>query len=197
MTYYETLDQLLKDRRGIIKLEDALALGISKPSFYNYVTKKDLEKVAPGIYLSKDDWKDYLYILHLRFEQMIFSHETALFFHDLTDREPLKYEASVKTGSNTSYLKNEGLKVYSVKPALYEVGLTMCETSFGHLIPVYDLERTICDILRNRNNMDVQILRGALRSYLHRRDKDLDTLIRDAELFRVDKILMRYLEVLL
>ena len=39
----------------------------------------------------KDTWVDAMYLLHLRFSQVVFSDDTALFFHDLTDREPLQY----------------------------------------------------------------------------------------------------------
>ena len=46
---------------------------------------------AHGIYLSKDAWVDAMYLLHLSCPQVVFSHETALFFHDLTDREPVSY----------------------------------------------------------------------------------------------------------
>ena len=49
--------------------------------------------------------------LHLRCPQAIFSHETALFFHDLTDREPLAYSITVKTGYNPIWLKHEGFQV--------------------------------------------------------------------------------------
>ena len=46
-----------------------------------------------------------MYLLHLRCSQAVFSHETALFFHDLTDREPLKYTITVRTGYNPSRLQ--------------------------------------------------------------------------------------------
>ena len=57
------------------------------------------------MYLSKDTWVDAMYLLHLRFSQVVFSHDTALFFHDLTDREPLQYTVTVKTGYNPTKLK--------------------------------------------------------------------------------------------
>ena len=53
--------------------------------------------------------------LHLRCGQAVFSHETALFFHDLTDREPLKYTITVRTGYNPSRLQEDGFQVYTVK----------------------------------------------------------------------------------
>lgn len=126
-----------------------------------------------------------------------FSHETALFFHDLTDREPLAYSITVKTGYNPTRLKGEGVQVFTIKAELHEVGLIAMQTPFGHDVPVYDMERTICDLLRSRNHMEMQTFQGALKAYARRKDKDLQTLMRCAKLFRVEKILRQYLEVLL
>ena len=174
-----------------------MSAGITKPVFYNYVHSKELERVAHGIYLSKDAWVDSMYLLHLRFSHAVFSHETALFFHDLTDREPLQYTVTVKTGYNPTNLKEEGVQVFTIKVELHEVGLTTLQTPFGHDVPVYDMERTICDLLRSRSRIEKQAIRDALRIYASRRNKNLRTLMRYAELFRVEKILRPYLEVLL
>ena len=138
-----------------------------------------------------------MYLLHLRCPQAVFSHETALFFHDLTDREPLAYSITVKTGYNPTRLKSEGVQVFTIKAELYEVGLSTAQTPFGHDVPVYDMERTICDVLRSRNHIEMQTFQGALKAYARHSGKDLRTLVRYAKLFRVEKILRQYLEVLL
>ena len=156
-----------------------------------------MERVAHGMYLSKDTWVDAMYLLHLRFSQVVFSHDTALFFHDLTDRESLQYMVTVKTGYNPTKLKEEGVQVFTIKAELHEVGLITRQTPFGHDVPVYDMERTICDLLRSRNHIEMQTFQGALKAYARRKDKDLRTLMRYAKLFRVEKILRQYLEILL
>ena len=185
MGQFEQLDQLLETQDGMLRTAQVVSAGISKPVFYDYVHSRELERVAHGIYLSKDAWV------------AVFSHETALFFHDLTDREPLEYTVTVKTGYNPSKLKAEGVQVFTIKAELHGVGLTTAQTPFGHTVPVYDLERTICDLLRSRNNMEMQTFQGALKMYARRKDKDLRTLMRYAGMFRVEKILRQYLEVLL
>ena len=197
MSQFEQLDHLLKTQDGMLRTEQVVSAGISKPVFYNYVRSRDLERVVHGMYLSKDTWVDAMYLLHLRFSQVVFSHDTALFFHDLTDREPLQYTVTVKTGYNPTKLKEEGVQVFTIKAELHEVGLITMQTPFGHEVPVYDMERTICDLLRSRNHIEMQTFQGALKAYARRKDKDLRTLMRYARLFRVEKTLRQYLEVLL
>ena len=111
MGQFEQLDQLLETQDGMLRTAQVVSAGISKPVFYDYVHSRELERVAHGIYLSKDAWVDAMYLLHLRVEQAVYSHETALFFHDLTDREPLEYTVTVKTGYNPSKLKAEGVQL--------------------------------------------------------------------------------------
>ena len=100
MNRFKQLDQLMKEHSGTIQTFQVLEAGISKPAFYAYAKEKGLEQAAHGVYVAPDAWTDAMYLLHLRCGQAVFSHETALFFHNLTDREPLQYSVTVKTGYN-------------------------------------------------------------------------------------------------
>lgn len=197
MTQFEMLDKLLHENNGMIRTSQAIELGISKEMFYRFASAKALEQAAHGIFVSPDAWMDSMYLIHLRSNQAVFSHETALFFHDLTDREPSPYSITVKAGYNPSKLKEDGIQVFTVKKELHQVGITTAETPFGHIVPTYDMERTICDLVRSRNSIDVQVFTGALKQYVRRQDKNLHKLMEYAPLFRIEKILRNYLEVLL
>jgi hypothetical protein len=69
--------------------------------------------------------------------------------------------------------------------------------TFGNDIKTYNMERTICDILRDRKNQDVAVVSDALKRYVRRSDKDLNRLMKYAGILRIEKILRNYLEVLL
>ena len=56
------------------------------------------------------------------------------------------------------------------------------QTPFGHDVPVYDMERTICDVLRSRSHIEMQTFQDALKAYARRKDKDLRTLVRYAKM---------------
>ena len=138
-----------------------------------------------------------MYRLQIKYTSIIFSHDSALFLHNLSDRDPLQYSVTVPAGYNSQNIKNYGVKVYSVKRELYDLGLTTCKTVFGRDIKCYNIERTICDILRSRNYIDIAILTDAIKKYSKRKDKNIPLLMRFAELFKVAKPLRSYLEVLL
>ena len=194
---FAQLDGLLAEQDGMLQISQAVARGIVKPIFYEYIKERKLEQVAHGIYVSEDTWIDAMFLLHLRCGQAVFSHESALFFHDLTDREPSPYAITVRRGYSTTRLKAEGLSVYTIKPELFDVGVSSGQTPFGHTVPVYDMERTICDLLRSRSRIEIQTFQGALKAYARRKDKNLRALMQYAGMFKVEKILRQYLEVLL
>lgn len=197
MNQFEQLDRLLEKHEGMIRTAQVVAAGFSKPVFYAYAKERNLEQAAHGIYVSENAWLDTVFLIHLRCGQAVFSHNTALFFHDLTDREPFPYSVTVKRGYNTSRLKADGICVYTVKADLHNIGITTAQTPFGHTVPTYDMERTICDLIRYRNEVEMQTFQNALKQYARRKDKNLRTLMQYAARFRVEKILRQYLEVLL
>ena len=197
MTQSEMINKLITANDGMIRTSQVTDMGISKTVLYQYVKENDMEQISHGVYATQDTWIDAMYLVHLRCKQAVFSHETALFFHDLTDREPLAYEITVKTGYNPSKLKEDGIKVYTIKKELHGEGIIMMQTSFGHLVPVYNMERTICDIIRCRNTLEMQASQSALKQYVRRKDKNLRLLMQYAAKFHVDKILRQYLDVLL
>jgi hypothetical protein len=124
MPQFEQLDLLLNEYGGTIQTFQVIDNGISKPIFYSYVKERGLEQAAHGVYVSPDTWTDAMYILHIRCSQAVFSHETALFFHDLTDREPLKYTITVRTGYNPSRLHDD--KYIQLKRIYMKKGLRLC-----------------------------------------------------------------------
>lgn len=45
------------------------------------------------------------------------------------------------------------------------------ETTFGNEVPVYDMERTVCDVIRNRSNIEMQVFQDTLKRYVKRKVK--------------------------
>jgi hypothetical protein len=87
-------------------------------------------------------------------------------------------------------------KRYS-KRELYDLGVITMDSPAGFPVKVYDKERTICDIVRDKPNMDLQVFVGALKGYVGRKDKDLSKLMEYAKALRVDSKIRDYMEVLL
>jgi predicted transcriptional regulator of viral defense system len=197
MNKLELLDTLLQENNGYLKTADAVKSGILRAYLGTYVKDRGLERVAHGLYASKDAWEDGMYIIQTRYPTAIFSHETALYLLNLAEREPIRYSLTLKAGANTSGLTKQGVKVYKVKTDLFDEGLTEALTPAGHIVRTYNPVRTICDLIRSRRNIEIQDLQEAIKGYVRRADKNIPLLLRYAKSFSVEKIVRQYLEVLL
>ena len=139
-----------------------------------------------------------MYRIQSRCPKAVYSHGTALFLHDLTDRTPDFYTITVPNNYNASSLRvRENVQVFYTNSDFLELGTLYATTPQGRKIRTYNLERTLCDISRSRNRMDIGMLTDAWRRYVRRPDKDLVRLMEYARLFRIEKIVRTYLEVLL
>jgi len=187
----------LTDESGILLTGMAVAEGISKPTLYSLIEKNRYEKVGHGIYASPDAWADENYILSLRCPCAVFSHDEALYYHGLVDREPMQQTITVYTGYGTSKLVKDGIKVFTVKKEYLNLGKIIVVDNFGHKIPVYDLERTVCDLVRSRSRFEIQDFQTALKTYVSKKDKNLNRLMEYAKYFRIDRKMREYMEVLL
>jgi hypothetical protein len=191
------LQEFLNKNGGTITTAQANVIGVSNERLRLLVQAGELERVTHGVYISSTDFPDKMYIAQLRRPKMIYSHETALFLHELTDRDPISYSVTVPYSYNAGAIIAEGIVVYSTKKEFHSLGSMQMETMFGNPVTVYGMERTICDCIRSRNKMDIAIVTDALKRYARRSDKNLNTLMEMAEVFRVMKPLRNYMEVLL
>ena len=190
-------ESILKEY-DILTPEIARENDISKYKFYSYVRENSLEHVGHGVYASQDTWLDELFMLHLRCPNAVFSHDEAFYYHGLTDREPLVHTITLYSGYNAHRLVADGkCKVYTVKKELLDFGKTMVIDNCGNEIPMYNLERTVCDLIRSRNSIEIQEFNSVLKSYVARKGKDLNLLMEYATQFRVQNIMRKYMEVLL
>lgn len=185
------------DESEILLAKDAIEAGIPKHILYRYIKEKKFEKVAYGVYVSPETWEDDLYILSLRCPQGVYSHDEALYYHGLIDREPMQRTLTIYTGYGTSRLVADGIKVFTVKKELMDIGKEYVKTCQGHDIPIYNLERTICDLIRSKSRFEIQDFQTALKTYVARKDKKLNKLMEYAQVFHVDKKLREYMEVML
>ena len=195
--YDQTLNSILEANAGIITSAEAQEAGATRPAFSDYVRRRGLEKTSRGVYLDPDVFPDEMALLQKRFPKAAFSHESALYLHDLTDREPMPISVTVDSGYNAGPLKAQGVRIYYTKPEWYEMGLAEVETPSGAKVRAYDKERTICDLIRKRTAFDPAVFRQAIRDYVRSRDKNLARLSDYARAMNVESRVYEVMEVAL
>lgn len=197
MDYITELAAIAAEHGGIIEAKIAAQRGISKAMLYKLCKEDKIHRIVKGQYILPDDMQDELLSISKRSDKIIFSHETALFLHGISDRTPFEHTVTAPSGCIPSAAIKSECKVYYIKPELFELGKTMLKTPAGNEVGAYDLERTICDVIRSRNKLGTETFLAALKMYAASPKKNLNKLNTYAKKMRVEKVLRQYLEVLL
>ena len=193
----EIIRNILKDQNGILLTSDLIKYGIPRTYLSILEKNSEIQRISRGVYSAANYIVDEMVSIQARYKGAIFSHETALYLLELTDRTPLFYSVTVPAVYNATPLKASGAKVYFVNRGLYLLGSITMKSPHGNDIKTFNLERTICDVLRSRNQMDVQFVNEALKKYVIHKDRNIDQLYNYAKQFRIQKIVRETIEVLL
>lgn len=197
MNNQDKLDKLIQKQHGTVLSADLDLYEIPRVYLQMMVAEGKLERVDRGIYVSVDAIEDEMFSMQTKYPKLVFSHETALYLHDLTDRTPFMYSASVPSGYKVVESVAERFKIYYIKKDLYQLGVETVQSSHGNPIKTYNIERTICDLIRSRNRIDGQILNEALKRFVKLKSANLSILMDYAKKLKIDTVLKHYLEVLL
>lgn len=197
MNYNDRIIDLAEKYNGYIVAEEVTANNI--PSIYltKLVDEKRLIRVSRGLYMLPSCFEDDYYRLGIMTKHSVFSLETALYLHNFSDRIPVYYNITVPRNYSGSLLKEKNVKLSYVKQELLDLGAVEIKSPMGQKIRVYDLERTICDIIKFKNKVEPEIFTKALKQYAKSKEKNLNNLVTYAKALNVEKEVRNYLEILL
>ena len=193
----DAIIKMAKENNGIVTTAMIVAAGFSRGNINYLVDKGMIEKSARGVYILPGIWEDEMFNLQNRFKRGIYSHETALFLWDLTDRTPNRYCMTFPANYNLTKPKEENIRCVQCKKALYDLGIAEVTTPGGNTVRAYRIERTLCDILRSHSHVDIQVVTKAFKHYATSSNKNIPVLSEYAKVLKVESKLRSYLEVLL
>ena len=193
----EKIKKLLEaSQDGTITTAQVTEAGLHRSILQELVRSGEVYRFGRGLYVLSDAWEDDFYLLQRKYGRGIYSHDTALYLLGYTDRTPAKYTMTFPKGYNAPSIKQENLLIKRVVPENYTLGVIEMKSPAGNPIRVYELERTLCDILRGSGS-DIQIIGEAMKRYAASKDKNIHKLMQYAAQLRVKPKVLRYMEVLL
>ena len=193
---YQKVRELIEQNNGILSAKEARDKGIQSWYLAKMTRAGELERVGRGIYYDPTfESYDEQYFFQLLNQVCIYSYQSALYLHQLTDRLPFIDEVTVYQGYNAWRIKDQ-VSVHWVSKKHYPIGVTEVKTPMGNPVRVYNKERTLCDILRDRKKQDPEIFSKAFHLYLRQEDKDIWKLRDFAMIFGVEEALEEVLEVI-
>ena len=189
--------ELAQSHGGLVTTAQVVDAGIPRARITDIVRADELVRVQRGVYCLTDAWEDEFLAAQLRFPKGIFSDGTALYLLGYTDRTPFNLSMTFPRSYRATKAREADIEVRTCASDVLDLGLATLKTPYGNEVKGYDLERTLCDMLRGRQDVDVQILNPAMQQYVKSNSKNIQKLLEYASALGVERKMRNYLEVLL
>lgn len=181
---------------GFLRNKDLVDNNIPSVYLTRLVNNNVIERVSRGLYVRTNSLPDDLVILQNKSKNAIYSNMTALYLYGFSDRLPIKYDITVNSGYNGSLQEVDNVNLFYTKKELLNLGEIVYRLDSGNLIKVYDLERTICDVIKNKNRLDQELVNKALRKYFYSKEKNTLKLYEYAKKMKIYKKVRSAFEIL-
>lgn len=180
--------EIIKKNGGVMTSKQLTDKGIARIYLSKMCKEGLIEKVDRGIYATKDYIYDEYYIFQLKYSKTIFSYNTALYLNGMSERTPINMDITVYTEYNPHRFKNF-VNVHKVNKNFFDLGITEKISPQGMKVRVYNLERTICDIIKDKDCMDIELRNKAIKKCINNKDFNANLMFEYAKKMKMyDKV---------
>lgn len=197
MTVNDKILELLGRQNGIVSASDVVSMGFSRNLLSVYVRNGLLTRVKQGYYSLPESIEDDMYTLSLGCKNIVFSHESALFLNGISERTPFEHTVTIPKNTSLAAKVRDKCRCHYVNPDIYNLGIVTRKTIFGNEVRCYNAERTICDLIKAKNKIDIETLTAGIKNYATSKDKNIAQLGSYAAKLNVLKEVQMYMGVLL
>ena len=170
MVYENKILNLFKN--GYLTTKDVVNNNIPRTYLTKLVKEGKIERISRGVYAKKNVLVDEFVVLQSKSKNAIYSNTTALYLYGFSNRIPIKYDITINNGYNGTLQKDNNVNLFYTKKELLDLGVINYKLDSGNIIRVYDLDKTICDIIKNKKKIDAEIFNKAIREYFYSKKKN-------------------------
>ncbi len=197
MNNLEKILKLVEKNNGHITTKEVVNNNLNKMALKRLCDTGKLERIKKGYYTLPNLLIDDYYKIISKSNKAIFSYTTALFLHNLSDRTPLYFDITVPRGYGGSLQNTNNVTLHYVDNNLLNLGVITLKSPLGMPIKCYDIERTICDIIKDRNHIDKEIYTKALKWYAERKEKNLLNLTKYSKKLKIESKVVEIMQVII
>lgn len=112
--------------------------------------------------------------------------------YGLTTQVPQQYDVAIKRGRKVVVPQYPNFKLHNLSENALNLGVAT-EIISGYRVKIFDIEKCVCDAVKFRNKIGIDVCTEVVKNYLRRRDRDISKLMKYAKILRVAKTLEMYL----
>ena len=193
---YDKYIEIINSNGSIITSKDANKKGISRTILSKMVKDKAIERIDYGIYATNKFIYDELFIFQMKHPNTVFSFNTALYLLNKTERTPEKIDITTTRNNSLGYCKNIA-NIHRVNNELINIGKIKILTNTGKEVYSYNIEKTLVDIISNRNSMEIELANKIIRKCIKDKDFNVNNMFQYAKKLKVYDNVRNYMEAII
>jgi len=183
---------LVKKNNGIITTKTITMYNIPRIYLTKLTRENKLYRIARGIYSTEKIIVDPYFKMQNDSKKIIFSHFTSLKIQGIYKNIDKTAHISVPQGYNAKKFNNQKVFYNSLKS--YKAGMINYMYN-GHNIKIYDLERTVCDIIKDHSRFEEIEYNKFINYYFNKTNLNYKKLLEYSKVLRISKIVHHYLSL--
>lgn len=149
-------------------------------------------RIKRGIYATAEQLADTMIDIEAIVSGGVLCLFSAWNVHGFTTSLPQAYHVAVKRGRKISLPTYPRIELHHVTDTMFDIGVEEQIVS-GYRIHIYNKERCVCDAVKFRNKIGMEVCSEVINSYLSRSDRNLSMLMGYADKIRVRRVLEQYI----
>jgi predicted transcriptional regulator of viral defense system len=191
-----SIQEFFDENEGVATMGTLIKSGINHYQINALLDSGAIIKLKHGVYKWQTDevneWEDLTYLV----PRGVLCLFTAAFYYELTTFVSSTYHIAIPKKAKIVLPDYPPIQLYYWDTAAFNLGIV--ETVIQETtIKMYDLEKTVCDIIRFRNKVGIDIAKEVLKNYLKRPDRNLAKLNEYARQLNISTVLSNFLTILL
>jgi predicted transcriptional regulator of viral defense system len=191
--------ELAKANNGYIHTKEVLTNKISAKYLAHMVAIGRFDKIKNGLYRLNDiqisEYESFIEA-SLAIPKGVISLVSALDFYQLSTLNPIAVHVAIDHKAKITVPEHLNIELHYMSQPCFSLGIE--QVSIRNIpVKIYNREKTICDCIKYRNKLGIDLVAEALKNYLNNNIRDLNKLLNYARQCKVEKIIKNYLEILL
>jgi predicted transcriptional regulator of viral defense system len=197
MRQKDRIQTILDENHGYVTSKELSQAGIGTAFVSVLVKKGKLVRIDRGFYALPSWPVDAYLVFQRRYPQFVYSFYSALYLQQMTDKIITDREVTGPNGYHPYSSKPKNCEIHFERNKdLYRLGIIEAKTVFGNAVRTYGKEKTICDLVKNRKEIDSETFVKAMQAYVRLKDKDTVKLLAYAKAMGIEEEVYQIMELL-
>jgi predicted transcriptional regulator of viral defense system len=153
-----------------------------------------VERLKRGVYCYSDTMSDVMIDVDRIIINGVLCMFSAWFHYQLSTQIPQSFNIAIEKNHKAVLPDYPLISLYYWQKKYHELGVVRQKIN-GYTVNIYDLEKSVCDAVKYRTKIGVDVSSEILKNYLKRRDRNISKLIEYAKVMRIEKVLKSYLDI--